>query len=175
MSYFLRFIDFNATPRIQILKVLAQYATVPKEKAMLNDWCGENKDDFLHKKYSLFEVLEMFPSVKPPIAHFLEFAPKIVRSCCVSPQHVRLLSFESLFCKPCVADPAFLHDFIFECSVPDKVFPFSATSINLSGTPPRRLLWIRIAVTVAKFKSPKPNDREFTGICSSYLVLVSLH
>jgi len=77
-SFCSRFIDFNATPRIQTLKILAQYASSLQEKAKLIDWCGDKKEDFLREKHSLFEVLELFPSIKPPIHHFLEFAPKMV-------------------------------------------------------------------------------------------------
>lgn len=78
LSPCVRYIDFNSTPRLKVLKQLAHYAENPKEKAQLLAFANEQKEEFNEDQKSLFEVLMEFPSVRPPMEHFLEFAPKLL-------------------------------------------------------------------------------------------------
>jgi sulfite reductase alpha subunit-like flavoprotein len=69
--------DINHLCRTALLKTLTQYAKDPAEKERMLKCCTEGKEQFLSDKYSLMEVLHMFPSVTPPFDHFLELCPKL--------------------------------------------------------------------------------------------------
>lgn len=73
---FMSFIDFNNPPRTKVLKLLAQYANTEDAKE-LNALCGEKKEDCIKDQRSLYEFLMDFTSIKVPINHFLEFAPRL--------------------------------------------------------------------------------------------------
>lgn len=76
-------IDLTTPPRKAVLRALAEYATDPKDKAELQLL---GKDGDAHDKYSqwikqdqrtVFEVLQHFPSVSPPLFVILELLPRL--------------------------------------------------------------------------------------------------
>jgi len=76
-------IDITTPPRKAVLKAFAEYATNPDEKARLlllskdGDVTDEYSKFIKHDQRTVFEVLEHFPSVNPPLAHLLELLPRL--------------------------------------------------------------------------------------------------
>jgi len=114
------YVDFNNTPRAKILKLLANYAQDANEKAQLVAFATMEKDRFNEERMSLFELFFEFPSINVPLAHFLEFCPKIT--------------------------------------------PRLYTISSSSKASPRRL-----SITSSLILEPKPRNREFRGLCTSFL------
>jgi NADPH-ferrihemoprotein reductase len=74
---FLWYLDYNYSPRLTQLPILAQYATAEKDKLGLLAYANEKREEYVADHKSLYEVLEEFPSVQPPLADLLDFIPKL--------------------------------------------------------------------------------------------------
>jgi len=81
---FTKLLDINSLPRMNALKVLSQYTEDPEEAKELTLLSGDSEEAL--QKYSSFvkgdirnflDILNAFPSCKPPIAHFLELLPRL--------------------------------------------------------------------------------------------------
>lgn len=77
LDAFLWYLDFNYCPRLQQLPILAQYATDVKDKNGLLSYAHEKKEEYVADHKSFYELLEEFPSVKPPLNDLLDFIPKL--------------------------------------------------------------------------------------------------
>ena len=77
--------DITARPRQAFLKEIAQYAEDEEERARLarlgdasNDASVAEYKRYVLKEYrSVADILDEFPSLNPPIDHFLEMAPRL--------------------------------------------------------------------------------------------------
>jgi len=81
---FTKHLDINSLPRMNALKVLSQYTEDPEEAKELTMLSRDSEEAL--QKYSSFvkgdmrnflDILNSFPSCKPPIAHFLELLPRL--------------------------------------------------------------------------------------------------
>ena len=76
------FVDLQATPSREFVGQLARYATKPEDRAKMafysrNEGRGEWQEWAVLGHRSLIEVLQEFSSVRPPLAAFLELAPRL--------------------------------------------------------------------------------------------------
>jgi len=76
MNVFLWFYDINAAPKSKLLKVMAQYAEDPKEKASVLNLADHSLKD--SKEYwTPLRVMEKYPSINMPFEAMLELLPKL--------------------------------------------------------------------------------------------------
>ncbi|KYR00810.1 NADPH-cytochrome-P450 oxidoreductase [Tieghemostelium lacteum] len=79
---FLEQLDITNPPRKAVLRTLSEYTNDQKHKSDLirlaSEEASEEYNQFIkHDCRTILEVLEAFPSVKPPISHILEFLPRL--------------------------------------------------------------------------------------------------
>jgi NADPH-ferrihemoprotein reductase len=74
---FLWYLDFNYTPRLPHLPILAQYTKDEKEKEKLLYYAHLGKDEYVSDHKSFQELLDEFPNVMPPFQDLIDFVPKL--------------------------------------------------------------------------------------------------
>ena len=75
----LYFLDINNALRGKFAGILANYATNEKERSKLTYFANDTKgkEEFHNLRYNWLELLEAFPSVDLPFAHFVELCPRM--------------------------------------------------------------------------------------------------
>jgi len=70
--------DYQSLIRHSLLKTLSQYFQDEEEKKKILFWASpQGKEEFNAEQLSLVDIIDRFPSFKPPFDHFLDWVPKI--------------------------------------------------------------------------------------------------